>query len=206
MPSKLRLRPFFAPIVKQIGILFSKLGMTPNIATVGMLICATTSVVFLFLNKILWFGIFLFITGIMDGVDGAIARHTGKKSNFGGFFDSTMDRLSEAIIFGGLLITQEMYFTVSNTISTLFIVLSVIGCFMISYMRARAELIQKGYDTNIGLMARSERLFFLFIVSLISHFSGLEFFTYGFLTFTILVILTAVYRFYSYRIQIMGSE
>jgi len=53
--------------------------------------------VLVFIQNLLLFSIFVFITGIMDGCDGAIARLTGKSTKFGGFFDSIMDRFSEFI-------------------------------------------------------------------------------------------------------------
>ncbi|GAH16536.1 unnamed protein product, partial [marine sediment metagenome] len=49
----------------------------------------------------------MFITGIMDGCDGAIARLTNNSTKFGGFFDSFMDRFSEFFIFLGLLIFSK---------------------------------------------------------------------------------------------------
>ncbi len=206
MPSKLRLRPIFAPIVKLLAKGFSKIGITPNIATVLMLVCSGVSVYFLFMNNLLWFGIFLFITGIMDGVDGAIARITQKSSPFGGFFDSTSDRLSEGIIFAGLIATRQIYFLILPELSLLLIISAFMLSFLFSYMRARIEIIQKGYDTNIGVMARSERLFFLFIISLLSHFIDFRIFTWGFVIFTLAVCLSTVHRFVDYKRQIDASE
>lgn len=206
MPSKMRLRLVFAPVVKLLGKFFAKIGVTPNLATIGMLICAIVATYMLFIDNILWFGIMIFVTGIMDGVDGAIARITQKTSKFGGFFDSTMDRISEGVIFTGLLINKEKYILFPPGISTLLIALSLISAFMFSYMRARCELIQKGFDTNVGLMARSERLFFIFLISIFAHFYGLYVFTWGFVIFTALTFLSFIYRFYSYKTQISSKE
>ncbi len=206
MPSKLRLRPMFAPIVKFIAKFLSKIGVTPNIATILMLVCSGLSVYFLFVNDLLWFGLFLFITGIMDGVDGAIARLTKQTSSFGGFFDSTSDRLSEGIIFAGLIATRQTIFFLSQNLSLLVIFIALISSFLFSYMRARIEIIDKGYDTNVGVMARSERLFFLFIISLLAHFVEISLFTWGFIIFTIAVCLSTIHRFLSYKRQIDATE
>lgn len=206
MPSKLRLRPIFAPLVKGIAKILSKLGITSNMATILMLFCSFVCVSMLFIDNILWFGIFLFITGIMDGVDGAIARITNKSSKFGGFFDSTMDRLSESIIFASIMMTRDRYLLIPKELSLFLIIIAALSSFLFSYMRARTELIQKGYDTNVGLMARSERLFFLFVISILSSFFGFVIFTWGFILFTILIVLSAFYRYNSYRMQIHASE
>ena len=100
MPSKFRLRPIFAPFVKFLARGAIRLHITPNQATWLMLGCAFMAGLGLILwQNLLWFGIWVFITGLMDGVDGAIARSTERGSAFGAFFDSTMDRASEGVIY-----------------------------------------------------------------------------------------------------------
>ena len=93
MPSKFRVRYIFRPLVNIIAKGLSKIGITPNIATILMLISAILSFVSLvFFSHLLIFAIFIFITGILDGVDGAIARLTNKSTKLGGFFDSITGR------------------------------------------------------------------------------------------------------------------
>lgn len=181
-----------------------KLHLTPNGATWLMLTCATMSIIFLIaFQSILGFGIWIFITGIMDGVDGAIARLSGKGSKFGGFFDSSMDRVSEAVIYIGLLWAENEALSFSSGVNTLLLWVILLSSMMISYTRARIELVGRTegvkFDTNIGLFARSERLFYLFIISILGHFFGIVIFSWGLVFFAALVFGTMLFRFFSYK-------
>jgi phosphatidylglycerophosphate synthase len=175
-----------------------------------MLICAALSAAILVATRnLLVFGIFIFITGLMDGVDGAIARLTNRQSKFGGFFDSTMDRVSEGIIYTALLIVEAVVLVFGSTINILLIGLSLIFSFLISYTRARLDLALAGQlkvDSNIGFLGRSERLFFLFILSVISFFSSTLVFSWGFVLYTISVIGTALFRIIYYKDYLTRDE
>lgn len=204
MPSKFRVRYIFRPLIKIIAKGLSKIGITPNIATILMLISAILSLVSLvFFSNLLIFAIFLFITGILDGVDGAIARLTNKSTKFGGFFDSIMDRCSEFVIFFGLLIFcwEEILWNIIDMFLVIF--LSFLASIMISYTRSRAENFYKG-DFDVGLMARSERLFYLAVTSFIAFFYG--FFNEFLFIFMWLVIGTAIFRFVKISKQIKEQE
>ena len=137
------------------------------------------------------FSVLVFITGIMDGCDGAIARLTNKSTKFGGFFDSVMDRVSEFFIFLGLYIYYQNRLLWNIIDMKLIIFITFIGSIMISYTRARAENFFKG-DFDIGLMARSERLFYLVVTMITSFFwnFGNEFL----FLFMWLVISTFIFR------------
>jgi phosphatidylglycerophosphate synthase len=171
----------------------SKIGITPNMATGIMLLNSVLSFIFLVIfYKSLWlFSIFVFLTGIFDGVDGAIARFTETDSTFGGFFDSFMDRISEFIIFLALFIyfwDQQLWGYIDIK---WILIISFLSSIMISYSRAKAESLFEG-DFDIGLMARSERLFYIFMTMLISYFIGYA--KYFLFFFMILVSLTCLYR------------
>ncbi|MFX1316797.1 MAG: CDP-alcohol phosphatidyltransferase family protein [Promethearchaeota archaeon] len=198
MPSKFRIRYIFRPLVEIIAKGLIKIGITPNIATFLMFFFAIISAISLVIfSNLLLFAFFIFITGIMDGCDGAIARLTNKSSSFGGFFDSVMDRFSEFIIFLGLLIYcwDELLWKYIDM--KIIIILSFLSSIMISYIRTRAQVSLKGDsnigDLDIGLMARSERLFYIFLIMVIAFFYGLM--NELLFTFMWLVIGTAIYRF-----------
>ena len=204
MPSKLRVRYIFRPLVNLIAKGLSKIGVTPNVATILMLIFTIFSFISLvFFYNLLYFAIFIFITGIMDGVDGAIARLTNKSTKFGGFFDSIMDRISEFIIFLGLFIFCWDQLLWNLIDMKLIIFISFLASIMISYTRSRAENFYKG-DFDVGLMARSERLFYLTITSLIAFFYG--FFNVFLFIFMWLVIGTAIFRYIKISNQIKEQE
>ncbi|MFX1340281.1 MAG: CDP-alcohol phosphatidyltransferase family protein [Promethearchaeota archaeon] len=200
MPSKLRLRYIFRPLVNLIAKVLSKIGITPNLATILMLFSAILSFIALvFFFNLLIFGIFVFITGIMDGCDGAIARLTNKSSAFGGFFDSVMDRISEFVIFLALLIFSWNEFLWNLIDMKLIIFITFLATLMTSYVRARAENFFKGEfnkrEFDLGLMARSERLFYIFITSIIAFCINAFYNEFLFL-FMCLVLGTAFFRFF----------
>ncbi len=207
MTSKFRLRPIFAPIIKFLARGFIKLRITPNVATLIMLIFSILSSLSLILfNNLLLFGVLIFITGIMDGIDGAIARLANKKSKFGAFFDSSMDRLSEGIIYLAIVWKSSELLGNFPKWNMFFIWICLIFSLLISYIRARVDLeISKGeikFESNIGLFARSERLFYLVILSILSYFfrtSEIAIFSWGFILFSILIFGTFLYRFLNYR-------
>ena len=194
MASKFRLRRIFRPLVKSVAIILSKVGVSPNLATFIMLNFSIFSFIALvFFSNLLLFSILVFLTGFFDGIDGAIARIKGKATIFGGFFDSVMDRLSEFVIFFALLFYCWNKFLWGIIDMKIIVFLSFLGSIMISYLRARAEVFFKG-DFDFGLMARSERLFYLVITMLIANFYG---YVNEFLfIFMLLVLATAFFRYF----------
>ena len=204
MPSRLRLRYIFRPLVNLIAKGLIKIRVSPNMATIIMFCFSLLSFISLvLLQNLLYFSIFVFATGIMDGCDGAIARITNKSTKFGGFFDSFMDRFSEFFIFFGLLIYSKKKVFWINIDVKLIVFISFVASIMISYTRARAEVIFKG-DYDIGLMARSERLFYLFVTMIISFFYG--FMNEFIFIFMCLVIATLIFRIINIHKQIKKSE
>ena len=98
-------------------------------------------------------GLILIGAGLFDMVDGRVARQTNQVSVFGAFFDSVMDRYSDAAIFFGLLV----YYARGNRF--VYVVLAAFvmtACLMISYTRARAEALIG--SCKVGFMERPERI------------------------------------------------
>ena len=162
-----------------------------------MIIFSFISVVSLIVfNNLAMFGIFIFITTLMDGVDGNIARMTGTVSKFGGFLDSTLDRLSEIIIFGGLVFCTSDFIIFTNMmIFEILMMLTLFSSLMISYMRSRVS-VDLDMDLDVGLFARSERLFSITIILL---FNSSIIFSYGMILISIGIIGTAIFRFLKYK-------
>ncbi|MBY8991033.1 MAG: CDP-alcohol phosphatidyltransferase family protein [Candidatus Lokiarchaeota archaeon] len=198
MPSQFRVRKIFRWLVNLIAKGLIKLRVTPNLATIIMLLFSFFSFISLVcFRNLLYFSIFVFITGIMDGCDGAIARLTNTATKFGGFIDSFMDRFSEFFIFFGLLIFSKDQVLWEWFDMKLIVFISFFTSIMISYTRARAEVIFKG-DFDIGLMARSERLFYLFLTMLISFFYGyMQVFLFIFMWLVIATLVFRITRIYS---------
>jgi CDP-diacylglycerol--glycerol-3-phosphate 3-phosphatidyltransferase len=101
-------------------------------------------------------GIIVLAASSLDFLDGALARATGRVTDFGSVFDSVMDRVSEAAILFGLLV----YFSDrGGRTEELLAFAAVVGSFLVSYVRARAEII--GLSLREGLFTRAERVLVL---------------------------------------------
>ncbi|HKF14483.1 MAG TPA: CDP-alcohol phosphatidyltransferase family protein [Gaiellaceae bacterium] len=134
--------------------------VTPDLLTaLGLTLCAfgAIAVYFEYHNEILWFwaGAFLFWAGsLLDILDGALARQSGKGTPFGGFLDSTTDRLGEAFMLGAIAL---VFARDGNEIALGATFAAMTGSFLVSYTRAKAEaLTLKG---EVGIGSRAERVF-----------------------------------------------
>ena len=135
--------------------LFIKLGISPDVVTlVGTLGVSAGALVF-FPMGLVWQGV-LVITAFVfsDLIDGAMARKSGRKDDFGAFLDSTLDRVADGALFGGL----ALYFA-WQVESRLYLVLCLVILLMgavTSYARAKADHL--GYDAKVGIAERPDRL------------------------------------------------
>jgi len=142
--------------------LFIRLGVSPDAVTlVGTLGVAAGALVF-FPQGMLLTGV-LVITAFVfsDLVDGAMARQLGRSSKFGAFWDSTLDRIGDGAVFGGLV----LYFAGDGD-SRLYLSLSLYCLVMgsvTSYARARAESL--GMDAKGGLAERADRLVLILVAT-----------------------------------------
>jgi CDP-diacylglycerol--glycerol-3-phosphate 3-phosphatidyltransferase len=126
-----------------------------HVTVVGMLLAALTGVV-IGLGH-LWIGVAMVtVGGLMDTLDGAVAKAAGSASKRGAFFDSVSDRVADAFIFGGV----AWYFVATHRPYYALLPFAILGVSnTISYERAKAESL--GYDAKGGLMERAERLILL---------------------------------------------
>ncbi len=133
--------------------------VSPNALTAaGVTFCAVASVVvyFEYRNELaaFWVGAALFITGsVLDILDGALARSTGRATPFGAFVDSTTDRLSEAIMLGAIAL---IFMRDGNELALGALIGALGGSFLVSYTRARAEAL--GLRGDVGIGSRAERV------------------------------------------------
>jgi CDP-diacylglycerol--glycerol-3-phosphate 3-phosphatidyltransferase len=102
-------------------------------------------------------GFLVLLGGFFDILDGRVARLTQLGSKFGAFYDSTLDRISEVVVFMGILSLYNDYRQELGDVGMIYmIMLAMAGSLMISYTRARAEAL--GLDCRVGLMPRAERV------------------------------------------------
>ena len=139
-----------------------RLGQTrvsPNALTaagVSLCIAASVLVYFEYKNEYLfyWLGGSVFVIGsILDILDGALARSSGKGTAFGAFLDSTTDRVGEGFMLGSIGL---IFYRHGNEIALAFAMAAIAGSFLVSYARAKAEAL--GLRGDVGLGSRAERV------------------------------------------------
>ena len=180
-------RAFFSAIFRPIAQLLLRLGISPDVVT----IVGTVGVAF----GALWFyprGDFLvgtlFITVFVFAgmLDGNMARLSGRSSVWGAYLDSTLDRVGDAAIFGGLV----LYFAGQGDdflMACLALACLVLGS-VVSYAKARAEGL--GMEANVGIAERADRLVAVLVTT---GLTGL--FDLPYIVLTIVLALLAVASF-----------
>lgn len=135
--------------------LFIKLGISPDVVTlVGTLGVSAGALVF-FPMGLVWQGVVVITAFVFsDLIDGAMARKMHRKDDFGAFLDSTLDRVADGALFGGLALYYAWH-AESRLYLVLCLVILVMGA-VTSYARAKAE--QLGYDAKVGIAERPDRL------------------------------------------------
>jgi phosphatidylglycerophosphate synthase len=93
---------------------------------------------------------------LFDVLDGTVARRTGRSSVFGAFYDSTLDRVSDGAVLGGLMYFYAFSPRYSSHVMLIVTLLGLVGAYMTSYTRARAEAL--GVDAKVGVLQRPERV------------------------------------------------
>jgi CDP-diacylglycerol---glycerol-3-phosphate 3-phosphatidyltransferase len=133
--------------------------VSPNkITTVGTLITIAAGVVYA-TGHIMTAGWIMAVTAFFDVVDGQVARRTGRCTVFGAFYDSTLDRVADGALMAGLTVFYATNPIHHNIYMVVVCLVGIIGTFLVSYTRARAESL--GIDAKVGVMQRPERIVLL---------------------------------------------
>ncbi|MCK5147817.1 CDP-alcohol phosphatidyltransferase family protein [bacterium] len=162
-----------------------RLDMNPNTFTTVSFIMGIVSAYFAATGQLRLAAVFILLSGVLDTVDGKLARESNKVTKFGALYDSTLDRYSEVVFFFGL---AYFFISTGNHLPTVAVAMSLGGSLMVSYVRARAEGL--GFDCKVGIMQRAERLLLLGIGGLI----GLEALIIAVWIIAILSNVTAIHR------------
>jgi len=148
------------PVVR----ILSKTGITPNALTLINLALNIVAAYVIAIGHFIPGGILVLVSGLFDLLDGALARLAKKTTKFGAILDSTVDRMSEAAILFGLLI---FYSGRGGRLEIVLIFAVLVGSFLVSYVRARAEGL--GWQCQVGLFTRAERVIVLAIGLLVNQ-------------------------------------
>jgi CDP-diacylglycerol--glycerol-3-phosphate 3-phosphatidyltransferase len=155
--SKDAFRQFLQPLVR----LLSALRVRPDTLTVLGWALSLCSAVLFGLGHAQIAGAVMLLGGLFDSLDGAVARESNQMSAFGAFLDSTLDRLSEAAIFVGIVF---FYAAAERPYGALLAGVAMTFSLLTSYARARAEGL--GIECQVGLLERAGRVVILSVFSI----------------------------------------
>jgi CDP-diacylglycerol---glycerol-3-phosphate 3-phosphatidyltransferase len=146
-----------APMGRGLG----RTGISPNmLTTLGLVLTAVASGLVAFEHFHLA-GLILVLGGLMDVLDGSVARATERSTPFGGFYDSVSDRISDGLILGGIA-----WAVLAQPRLLLLALVALVTAFLTSYVRAKAESID--LDCSVGVLERAERAM-LIMAGLLFH-------------------------------------
>jgi CDP-diacylglycerol--glycerol-3-phosphate 3-phosphatidyltransferase len=133
--------------------------VSPNtITTIGTLLTVAAGAVYA-TGHIMTAGWIMAVTAFFDVVDGQVARREGRSTVFGAFYDSTLDRVADGALMAGFTVFYATNPIHHNIYMMVVCLVGIIGTFLVSYTRARAESL--GIDAKVGVMQRPERIVLL---------------------------------------------
>jgi CDP-diacylglycerol--glycerol-3-phosphate 3-phosphatidyltransferase len=143
-------------VIAPVGDLLVRHRVSPNLITTVGTICTMVAGGIFAAGHIRTAGWFLGITALFDVLDGTVARRTGRSTTFGAFYDSTLDRVADGFLLGGLAVFYGTNSVHRSETLLAITIAGLIGTFLTSYTRARAESL--GLDAKVGIMQRPERI------------------------------------------------
>ena len=143
--------------------LLARTPITPTALTWFGFLLAVGAAVLIIRGYLLIAGFVVLVAGFFDMLDGALARRTNQTTRFGAVLDSTLDRLSEAVLLIGILVH---YVGEQSLTGILLASVALVVSLMVSYIRARAE--SSGFECQVGLFTRTERVIVLVLGLLFS--------------------------------------
>jgi len=179
-----QLRRALNPLVSAL----ERLKVTPNQVTLAGTMLNVGAAVLVVTDHLVYAGIVFLLAGCFDMLDGALARLARKVTPFGAFLDSTLDRVSEGVILGAIAYVLAKG---GHAIDAAFVVLALLGGFLVSYTRARAESL--GVECKVGLMSRPERII---LIALGLFFNVLSYVVYILLVLTVFTVVQRVVHTY----------
>ena len=184
-----KIRDRFSKVSISIGIVFSKLRLSPNQWTLLTLIPVIVAAYFILQESFLFAALFFILASFFDLIDGSVARVTGRVTQLGAYLDTIMDRYVEFIIIFSLLFISLPVIYVSTHI---WLFLYLFGAMLTTYAKAAAsEKLDK--EIKGGLFERAERLILLFIGILLAYFST-NYLVYIIIILAVVSNITAIQR------------
>ncbi|MBC9225307.1 CDP-alcohol phosphatidyltransferase family protein [Aeromicrobium sp. 636] len=157
-----RFRAFWNKVFSPVADGLIKIGVTPNMVTwVGTIGVSFGALYFFPQGNFFWGTLFITAFVFSDIIDGTMARKLGRSSKYGAFLDSTLDRMGDAAVFGGIALWYA-WDGDSRVYLCLALACLVLGS-LTSYARARAESL--GMEAKGGIAERSDRLVAILVMT-----------------------------------------
>lgn len=143
-------------VIAPVADLLVRHRVSPNAITTFGTVCTIVAGAIFASGHIRTAGWFMGLTALFDVLDGTVARRTGRSTVFGAFYDSTLDRVADGFVLGGLAVFYGINARHHSAVMLSITIAGLIGTFLTSYTRARAESL--GLDAKVGMMQRPERV------------------------------------------------
>lgn len=175
--------------------LMIRLGVTPNQVSVAGVLLSLWTAYLIVQGQFTLAGMILLTAGGLDLLDGLISRLGNMATPFGAFLDSTLDRVSEGLVFTAI---AYLFAARGQNFDVAMVMLAFLGSVLVSYTRARAEGL--GYECKVGIMPRAERMAALIL--------GLLFglLTLGIYLIVALTAVTTIQRALHTRRQMLAAQ
>jgi phosphatidylglycerophosphate synthase len=150
-----KIRTAWDKTMRPVGTAVGRSGISPNAVTMVGLGVQVVVAWLIVTNHLVAAGLLLIAAGLLDTVDGAVAKAGGRASSFGALLDSTTDRLSDALIFVPVAWVYLAGARADHWVGVAALC-AFVASFLVSYVKARAEGL--GVQCNVGLIERFERI------------------------------------------------
>lgn len=177
--------------------------LTPNAISMAGFVGNLVAAFLVLEEQFVLAGVAFILGSLCDMLDGRYSRMSGKGTPFGAFLDSTLDRIEEGIV---LAAVAAWFAKDSNDLAVGATVIAVVGSYMVSYTRARAEAL--GVECKVGIASRAVRVVILSIGLVFAAeelIPGLDLLEPAIYVMAALTVFTAVQRVLHVRRQLAGS-
>ena len=177
--------------------------LTPNAISITGLIGNLIAAALILEHHFVLAGIAFILGSLCDMFDGRYSRMSGKGTPFGAFLDSTLDRVEEGVV---LAAVAWWFAENSNEVAVGATVLAVVGSYMVSYTRARAEAL--GVECKVGIASRAVRVVILsagLVFGAEELIPGLDLLEPAIYVMAALTVFTALQRVLHVRRQLAGT-
>lgn len=160
-----KLRAKYEAAMQPVGARLGKSGVQPNtVTTISLMISLLAG--YAFLLRLPLFGAGgLIVAGLVDMLDGAIARATGSETRFGAVYDHVIDRYAEFAVLLGI--------GLGGLVEWAWVMFGLFGMVMASYARAKAESVGGLSSCTVGIAERQEKIILILVGSLLQPFAGI---------------------------------